>query len=266
MSETRVLQYMQQWSRDQKSEPTYALLKAGGNFKLRIDQRCRSALPPDFILDPKAYITEQGQRLEKSFTPEYPDEAIYFVQLLDKSDIVIKRVELNKARDKLKATNKTREQAEKAAREMAITLVYKEFSTMYAAEKAGLPTAKALGFLWKGSGEERYTIMNHVEGVPGRKLGSLLRRRFSGRIDEIMAAVADRYEHVIYRYQDVLRIDKTRWSIKDIIVQMNEATGAIHEVVPIDWEWARDYAPRRTSILTDRHDLNIIKHIRRGSE
>jgi hypothetical protein len=263
MSEIRAFEYMRQWSHDQAFEPRYALLNADDDFKLRIDRRYCFVLPPDFLLDPKTYMRERGRRLEKSFTADYPNEAIYFVPLLDGNNIVVKRVEQNKAKDKLKAINKKPAEAEAAAKAMAIALVYKEFSVMYAAEKAGLPTAAAIGFLWSGAGDQRegYTLMNNVEGIPGRKLTSFIRNHFPGRKDEILTAVADQYEQVILRYRDMLYIDKTRWSIKDIIVQIDEATAAIREVIPIDWEWARDYDPRRKSLLTDRHDATVLKRI-----
>jgi hypothetical protein len=194
------------------------------HFAIRIRQDYAKLLPQEFLNDPKAFFAGHGELLKGSKGEgEYPDEEVILFKLTDGTEIIAKKIELRKAKE-----------------------ARKEFSILIAAKKAGLPTAEPVGFL---SGKEdvdgSYLLMKKLEGHSGRKFEKELTE--SGKytpeqIGAIMQQVAQKNKEMAELFRTTLKIDK-RWRIKDTIIEFDEETGEVENVVPIDWERAQNYNP-----------------------
>jgi hypothetical protein len=211
------------WLRERlHHEPSEYVNLDSEHYVLRMREDDVRRLPPDFIRDPRSYLSERGELLKGSGRAgEYPDEEIVAFGPDDGTGIVAKRVELRKAKE-----------------------ARKEFGILIAAKKAGLPTAEAVGFL---SGKEKsdgsYLLMKRLGGRSGRRFEAELREsgRYSdARIREIMTTIIEKNRKMAEQYRAKLMIDK-RWRIKDTIIEFNEETGEVGNVIPIDWERAQAY-------------------------
>jgi hypothetical protein len=196
------------------------------NYYIRVRQEYADILPADFISNPKKYFEQQGTLLKGSKGEgEYPDEEVLSFKLEDGTEVIAKRVELRKSKE-----------------------ARKEFMILIASKKAGLPTAEPVGFL-SGKKEEdgSYLLMEKLEGYSGRKFEKYLQEsgKFTDeQITEIMKTVAEKLKDLAQMFRDQLNIDK-RWRIKDTIIQFNEETGEVEDVIPIDWERVKTYDPNK---------------------
>ncbi len=194
------------------------------HYTIRIREEYAKLLPPDFLTNPQTYFQSHGKLLKGSKGEgEYPDEEIVLFALNDGTEIVAKRIELRKAKE-----------------------AKKEFSILIAAKKAGLPTAEPVGFIsGKEDTDNSYLLMKKIEGISGRNFDKYLEGlgRFSiEKIHEIMAQIAEKNKQMAELFRSTLHIDK-RWRIKDTVIEFNEETGEVGNVIPIDWERAQNYDP-----------------------
>ncbi len=196
------------------------------DYYIRIRQKYIELLPEGFITDPKKYLEEHGKLLKGSKGKgEYPDEEVLCFKLKDGTEVIAKRVELRKAKEERK-----------------------EFMVLLAAKKAGLPTAEPIGFLsGKKKEDGSYVLMEKIEGYSGRKFRKYLEdsNKFTEeQIIRIMKTVAEKLHELAELFREKLNIDK-RWRIKDTIIQFNEETGEVENVIPIDWERVTIYDPNK---------------------
>ena len=213
------------WLQEQlHHEPSGNVNLDSEHYRIRIRQDYAQFLPREFMDDPKTFFEQHGQLLKSSKGEgEYPDEEVVLFKLTDGTEIVAKRIELRKAKE-----------------------ARKEFAILIGAKKAGLPTADPVGFL---SGKEdidgSYLLMKKLEGHSGRKFEKELREsgKFSkDQIKGIMQTVVEKNKEMAELYRETLKIDK-RWRIKDTIIEFNEETGEVENVIPIDWERAENFNP-----------------------
>ena len=194
------------------------------HYSIRIRQEYADQLPQEFIKNPALFFSHHGELLKSSKGEgQYPDEEIVLFKLNDGTEIVSKKVEIRKAKE-----------------------ARKEFAILIAAKKNGLPTAEPVGFL---SGKEEkdgsYLLMKKVEGISGRNFDKHLRDtgKFSEtQIKDIMKQIAEKNKAMANLFRETLKIDK-RWRIKDTIIEFNEETGEVGNVIPIDWERAGNFDP-----------------------
>ena len=196
------------------------------DYYIRVRQEYADILPADFIKNPKQYFEQQGTLLKGSKGEgEYPDEEVLSFKLEDGTEVIAKRVELRKSKE-----------------------ARKEFMILIASKKAGLPTAEPVGFL-SGKKEEdgSYLLMEKLEGYSGRKFEKYLQEsdKFTEeQVSGIMKTVAEKLKDLAQMFRDQLNIDKS-WRIKDTIIQFNEETGEVEDVIPIDWERVKTYDPNK---------------------
>ena len=194
------------------------------HYTIRIRQEYAKLLPSDFMQNPKEFLTQHGEMLKGSKGEgEYPDEEVVLFKMTDGTEIVAKKIELRKAKE-----------------------ARKEFSILISAKKAGLPTAEPVGFL---SGKEdtdgSYLLMKKIEGISGRNFDKYLRdsgKFTEEKIKSILQQVAQKNKEMAELFRTTLKIDK-RWRIKDTIIELNEETGEVENVIPIDWERAQNFNP-----------------------
>lgn len=194
------------------------------HYTIRIRQEYAKLLPSDFMQNPKEFLTQHGEMLKGSKGEgEYPDEEVILFKMTDGTEIVAKKIELRKAKE-----------------------AQKEFSILISAKKAGLPTAEPVGFL---SGKEdtdgSYLLMKKIEGISGRNFDKYLRdsgKFTEEKIKNILQQVAEKNKEMAELFRTTLKIDK-RWRIKDTIIELNEETGEVGNVIPIDWERAQNFNP-----------------------
>jgi len=119
---------------------------------------------------------------------------------------------------------------------------------LIASKKTGLPTAEPVGFLsGKKEKDGSYLLMEKIEGYSGRKFKKYLQKsgKFTDdQITSIMQIIAEKLKDLAQMFRDQLDIDK-RWRIKDTIIQFNEETGEVEDVIPIDWERVKKYDPNK---------------------
>jgi len=213
------------WLQEQlHHEPSGNINLDSEHYTIRIRQDYAQLLPKEFMADPKTFFEQHGELLKSSKGEgEYPDEEVVLFKLTDGTEIVAKRIELRKAKE-----------------------ARKEFAILIGAKKAGLPTADPVGFL---SGKEdkdvSYLLMKKLEGRSGRKFEKELKE--SGKYSEdqikgIMQTVVEKNKVMVELFRETLKIDK-RWRIKDTIIEFNEETGEVENVIPIDWERAENFNP-----------------------
>lgn len=213
------------WLQEQlHHEPSGNINLDSEHYTIRIRQDYAQLLPKEFMADPKTFFEQHGELLKSSKGEgEYPDEEVVLFKLTDGTEIVAKRIELRKAKE-----------------------ARKEFAILIGAKKAGLPTADPVGFL---SGKEdkdgSYLLMKKLEGRSGRKFEKELKE--SGKYSEdqikgIMQTVVEKNKVMAELFRETLKIDK-RWRIKDTIIEFNEETGEVENVIPIDWERAENFNP-----------------------
>jgi len=194
------------------------------HYTIRIRQEYAKLLPSEFMQNPKEFLTQHGELLKGSKGEgEFPDEEIILFKMTDGTEIVAKKIELRKAKE-----------------------ARKEFSILISAKKAGLPTAEPVGFL---SGKEdidgSYLLMKKIEGISGRNFDKYLRdsgKFTEEKIKSILQQVAQKNKEMAELFRTKLKIDK-RWRIKDTIIELNEETGEVENVIPIDWERAQNFNP-----------------------
>jgi len=213
------------WLQEQlHHEPSGNVNLDSEHYTIRIRQEYAKLLPPDFMQNPKEFLTQHGEMLKGSKGEgEYPDEEVVLFKMTDGTEIVAKKIELRKAKE-----------------------ARKEFSILISAKKAGLPTAEPVGFL---SGKEdtdgSYLLMKKIEGISGRNFDKYLRdtgKFTEEKIKSILQQVAQKNKEMAELFRTTLKIDK-RWRIKDTIIELNEETGEVENVVPIDWERAQNFNP-----------------------
>jgi len=213
------------WLQEQlHHEPSGNVNLDSEHYTIRIRQEYAKLLPPDFMQNPKEFLTQHGEMLKSSKGEgEYPDEEVVLFKMTDGTEIVAKKIELRKAKE-----------------------ARKEFSILISAKKAGLPTAEPVGFL---SGKEdtdgSYLLMKKIEGISGRNFDKYLRdtgKFTEEKIKSILQQVAQKNKEMAELFRTTLKIDK-RWRIKDTIIELNEETGEVESVVPIDWERAQNFNP-----------------------
>jgi len=213
------------WLQEQlHHEPSGNVNLDSEHYTIRIRQEYAKLLPPDFIQNPKEFLTQHGEMLKGSKGEgEYPDEEVVLFKMTDGTEIVAKKIELRKAKE-----------------------ARKEFCILISAKKAGLPTAKPVGFL---SGKEdtdgSYLLMKKIEGISGRNFDKYLRdtgKFTEEKIKSILQQVAQMNKEMAELFRTTLKIDK-RWRIKDTIIELNEETGEVENVIPIDWERAQNFNP-----------------------
>lgn len=205
-------------------EPFRAVNMDSEHYGIRIVQEYAQKLPPEFVLDPKQYLEAHGTLLKGSKGEgEFPDEEVILFTLQDGTEVVAKRIELRKAKE-----------------------AKKEFMILIAAKKAGLSTAEPVGFLsGKEEADGSYLLMEKLEGVSGRNFDKYLEKlgKFTeAQIQDIMKTITQKLEEQAKLYRQKLNIDK-RWRVKDTIVQFNEETGEVEDVIPIDWERVKTFDP-----------------------
>lgn len=191
-------------------------------YTIRLLDAYDKAFPKAFLADPENFIETQSTELKSSRGEgPYPEEQVVSFVLDNGTEVIAKRIELRKTKQ---AT--------------------KEFMILLAAEKAGLDTAKPIGFVTgKDPTDGSYLLMKKIEGISGRHFEEYLRNLDSfpaEKIKEIMATVLDQLRAQAIRFREKLHIDK-HWRIKDTIIRFNESTGTVDAVIPIDWERAKDY-------------------------
>ncbi|MDO8659841.1 MAG: hypothetical protein Q7K54_04565 [Candidatus Parcubacteria bacterium] len=194
------------------------------HYTIRIRQEYSKLLPQEFIHDPKAFFTQHGELLKSSKGEgEYPDEEVVLFKMINGTEIVAKKIELRKVKE-----------------------ARKEFSILISAKKAGLPTAEPVGFLsGKEESDGSYLLMKKIEGISGRNFDKYLRdsgRFTEEKIKSILQQVAEKNKEMAELFRTTLKIDK-RWRIKDTIIEFNEETGEVDNVIPIDWERAQNFNP-----------------------
>ena len=194
------------------------------HYTIRIQEEYAKLLPEQFIQNPKEFFATHGTLLKGSKGEgEFPDEEVILFKLQDDTEIVAKRIELRKAKE-----------------------ARKEFSILIAAKKAGLPTAEPVGFIsGKEDKDNSYLLMKKLEGISGRNFDRYLEGldRFSPeKIKDIMEEIAEKNKAMAALFRETLKIDK-RWRIKDTMIEFNEETGEVGNVIPIDWERAKEYDP-----------------------
>jgi hypothetical protein len=213
------------WLQEQlHHEPSGNVNLDSEHYTIRIRQEYAKLLPPDFMQNPKEFLTQHGEMLKGSKGEgEYPDEEVVLFKMTDGTEIVAKKIELRKAKE-----------------------ARKEFSILISAKKAGLPTAEPVGFL---SGKEdtdgSYLLMKKIEGISGRNFDKYLRdtgKFTEEKIKSILQQVAQKNKEMAELFRTTLKIDK-RWRIKDTIIELNEETGEVENVIPIDWERAQNFNP-----------------------
>lgn len=213
------------WLQEQlHHEPSGNVNLDSEHYTIRIRQEYAKLLPPDFVQNPKEFLTQHGEILKSSKGEgEYPDEEVVLFKMTDGTEIVAKKIELRKTRE-----------------------ARKEFSILISAKKAGLPTAEPVGFL---SGKEEtngsYLLMKKIEGISGRNFDKYLRNlgKFTEeKIKNILQQVAQKNKEMAELFRTTLNIDK-RWRIKDVIIEFDEETGDVENVIPIDWERAQNFNP-----------------------
>jgi len=211
------------WLQEQlHHEPSGNVNLDSEHYTIRIRQEYAKLLPPDFMQNPKEFLTQHGEMLKGSKGEgEYPDEEVVLFKMTDGTEIVAKKIELRKAKE-----------------------ARKEFSILISAKKAGLPTAEPVGFL---SGKEdtdgSYLLMKKIEGISGRNFDKYLRdtgKFTEEKIKSILQQVAQKNKEMAELFRTTLKIDK-RWRIKDTIIELNEETGEVENVIPIDWERAQNF-------------------------
>ena len=213
------------WLQEQlHHEPSGNINLDSEHYTIRIRQDYAQLLPKEFMSDPKAFFEQHGELLKGSKGEgEYPDEEVVLFKMTDGTEIVAKKIELRKAKE-----------------------ACKEFSILISAKKAGLPTAEPVGFL---SGKEdtdgSYLLMKKIEGISGRNFDKYLRdsgKFTEDKIKSILQQVAQKNKEMAELFRTTLKIDK-RWRIKDTIIELNEETGEVENVIPIDWERAQNFNP-----------------------
>ena len=213
------------WLQEQlHHEPSGNVNLDSEHYTIRIRQEYAKLLPSDFMQNPKEFLTQHGEMLKGSKGEgEYPDEEVVLFKMTDGTEIVAKKIELRKAKE-----------------------ARKEFSILISAKKAGLPTAEPVGFL---SGKEdtdgSYLLMKKIEGISGRNFDKYLRdtgKFTEEKIKSILQQVAQKNKEMAELFRTTLKIDK-RWRIKDTIIELNEETGEVENVIPIDWERAQNFNP-----------------------
>ena len=213
------------WLKEQlHHEPSGNVNLDSEHYTIRIRQEYAKLLPPDFMQNPKEFLTQHGEMLKGSKGEgEYPDEEVVLFKMIDGTEIVAKKIELRKAKE-----------------------ARKEFSILISAKKAGLPTAEPVGFLsGKEESDGSYLLMKKLEGISGRNFDKYLRdtgKFTEEKIKSILQQVAEKNKEIAELFRATLKIDK-RWRIKDTIIELNEETGEVESVVPIDWERAQNFNP-----------------------
>ncbi len=213
------------WLQEQlHHEPSGNVNLDSEHYTIRIRQEYAKLLPPDFMQNPKGFLTQHGEMLKGSKGEgEYPDEEVVLFKMTDGTEIVAKKIELRKAKE-----------------------ARKEFSILISAKKAGLPTAEPVGFLsGKEESDGSYLLMKKLEGISGRNFDKYLRdsgKFTEDKIKSILQQVAEKNKEMAELFRTTLKIDK-RWRIKDTIIELNEETGEVESVVPIDWERAQNFNP-----------------------
>ncbi len=205
-------------------EPLRAVNIDSEHYGIRVVQEYAKKLPAEFVTNPKKYLEANGILLKGSKGEgEFPDEEVILFTLDDGTQVVAKRIELRKAKE-----------------------AKKEFMVLIAAKKAGLSTVEPIGFLsGKEEADGSYLLMEKLEGVSGRNFNKYLEKlgKFTeARIQAIMKIISQKLEEQAKMYREKLNIDK-RWRVKDTIIQFNEETGEVEDVVPIDWERVKTYDP-----------------------
>jgi len=213
------------WLQEQlHHEPSGNVNLDSEHYTIRIRQEYAKLLPSGFMQNPKEFLTQHGEMLKGSKGEgEYPDEEVVLFKMTDGTEIVAKKIELRKAKE-----------------------ARKEFSILISAKKAGLPTAEPVGFL---SGKEdtdgSYLLMKKIEGISGRNFDKYLRdtgKFTEEKIKSILQQIAQKNKEMAELFRTTLKIDK-RWRIKDTIIELNEETGEVENVIPIDWERAQNFNP-----------------------
>ena len=213
------------WLQEQlHHEPSGNVNLDSEHYTIRIRQEYAKLLPPDFMQNPKEFLTQHGEMLKGSKGEgEYPDEEVVLFKMTDGTEIVAKKIELRKAKE-----------------------ARKEFSILISAKKAGLPTAEPVGFLsGKEESDGSYLLMKKIDGISGRNFDKYLRdtgKFTEEKIKSILQQVAQKNKEMAELFRTTLKIDK-RWRIKDTIIELNEETGEVESVVPIDWERAQNFNP-----------------------
>lgn len=213
------------WLQEQlHHEPSGNINLDSEHYTIRIRQEYAKLLPAEFIQNPKGFFAQHGELLKGSKGQgEYPDEEIVLFKLTDETEIVAKRIELRKAKE-----------------------ARKEFSILISAKKAGLHTAEPVGFLsGKAETDGGYLLMKKIEGISGRNLDKYLKgtgKYTEQQISDIMRQVAEKNKEMAELFRTTLKIDK-RWRIKDTIIELNEETGEVESVIPIDFERVQNYDP-----------------------
>lgn len=213
------------WLQEQlHHEPSGNVNLDSEHYTIRIRQEYVKLLPPDFMQNPKEFLAQHGEVLKGSKGEgKYPDEEVVLFKMTDGTEIVAKKIELRKAKE-----------------------ARKEFSILISAKKAGLPTAEPVGFL---SGKEdvdgNYLLMKKIEGISGRNFDKYLRdtgKFTEEKIKTILQQVTEKNKEMAELFRTTLKIDK-RWRIKDTIIELNEETGEVENIIPIDWERAQNFNP-----------------------
>lgn len=213
------------WLQEQlHHEPSGNVNLDSEHYTIRVRQEYAKLLPSEFMQNPKEFLTQHGEMLKGSKGEgEYPDEEVVLFKMTDGTEIVAKKIELRKAKE-----------------------ARKEFSILISAKKAGLPTAEPVGFL---SGKEdtdgSYLLMKKIEGISGRNFDKYLKdtgKFTEEKIKSILQQVAQKNKEMAELFRTTLKIDK-RWRIKDTIIELNEETGEVESVIPIDWERAQNFNP-----------------------
>ena len=213
------------WLQEQlHHEPSGNVNLDSEHYTIRIRQEYVKLLPSDFIQNPKEFLTQHGELLKGGKGEgEYPDEEVVLFKMTDGTEIVAKKIELRKAKE-----------------------ARKEFSILISAKKAGLPTAEPVGFLsGKEESDGSYLLMKKIEGISGRNFDKYLRdsgKFTEEKIKSILQQVAEKNKEMAELFRTTLKIDK-RWRIKDTIIELNEETGEVENVIPIDWERAQNFNP-----------------------
>lgn len=211
------------WVKEQlHHEPSESINIDSEHYTLRVRESYKDVLPKEFLINPQDFLLEQGTFLKGSKGEgDYPDEDIRSFALQNGKEVVAKRIELRKAKE-----------------------MRKEFSVLIAAQKAGLPTAAPVGFVAaKEKDGHSYLLMEKIAGWSGRNLEAKLRKTGNyseEQIEKIMSQVAYKNRKIAELFRKELGIDK-RWRVKDTIIDFDEKTGEVGDVIPIDWERVQNY-------------------------
>ncbi|MFA6797225.1 MAG: hypothetical protein WCR40_00725, partial [Candidatus Paceibacterota bacterium] len=90
-----------------------------------------------------------------------------------------------------------------------------------------------------------YLLMGKIEGLSGRNFEKSMKKSGKYTADQIgvmMKTIAQKNKEIAELFRKTLKIDK-QWHIKDTIIEIDEATGEVKNVIPIDWERAGGYNP-----------------------